>query len=610
MELTRYLDLYVAETREHLRALHRGLLELESGGGGRALEEAFRAAHTVKGMSAAMGFRRVTELAHRLEDLLEEVRSGRRTIDAGLVDELLAGADLLERSVEEASAGSATADEAPAGAAPPVPAAATAGGRAPVPEGATFVQVELSSDAVLKAARALVALRRVEALGEVLGTDPPHFDDDFGGVFRIFLPAGAERAPVEAALRAAGEVARVSWESDAHAPPKGDAAAEAVQASAGLRGRHVRVEQLRVDELANGIGELGILQGRLEQIVPARDEALVDVADRIRRLVKDLQETVLAIRMVPVGEVFERLPRVVRDSARALGKDIDFVIEGRDIKIDRAILEELVDPLVHLLRNAVDHGIEPPAERRAAGKPERGRLRLSAVRERSSILIRVEDDGRGVPRRKVAERAIAEGIWSGDVSALTGDELLRLVSQSGISTAERVTSISGRGVGLDVVMARTRGLGGAAELQTVEGQGTTFVLRLPITLAVAQALRVRIGDEFYAIPLTHVSEAVELGSLNVERSRGAEVVRIRSDAIPLIRLRHVLRVPVAGQETAAVVAGAGDRRAALAVDELIGREQIVVRDFDPGLGALPLFSGVTLLADGRPALVLDPVSVL
>jgi two-component system, chemotaxis family, sensor kinase CheA len=607
MELTRYLDLYLAETQEHLRALGRGLLALESGGSGKALEDAFRAAHTIKGMSGAMGFLRVTELAHRLEDLLADVRGGTRPITPALVDQLLAGLDELERAVEGAAAGQGASPLGAQLAAVPEPATGARLGVVPSPAGARALRIRLALACTLKAARALIVVREVMRAADVLGQEPAEFARDFDGEFRVFLAEPVDLAAVEQALRRAGEVESVVWEGEG----EGDAVRiEAPSPAAPLRSRHMRVEQLHMDELAHGIGELGILQGRLEQLVPRTDAALGDVAGRIRRLVGELQETVLAVRMVPVAEVFERLPRVVRDAARSLGKEVEFVVEGRDIKIDRAILEELVDPLVHLLRNAVDHGIETPAERKAAGKPESARLTLRATRERASIAIRVEDDGRGVDRRKVAGRAAQAGLAVGVPEELGGDDLLRLLAHSGLSTAEEVTSISGRGVGLDVVLTRTRSLGGAVELQTEEGRGASFLLRLPITLAVAQALRVRVGEEDYAIPLTHVTEAVELDAVELSSARGQEVIRLRDEIVPLVRLRRMLNVPGAGTETGAVLAAAGERRAAIAVDELVGREQIVVRDFDAARGTLPLFSGVTLLADGRPALVLDPVSVL
>jgi two-component system chemotaxis sensor kinase CheA len=378
-----------------------------------------------------------------------------------------------------------------------------------------------------------------------------------------------------------------------------------------MTGRHVRVALGVLDELSDGIGELAVLSGRLREMAADGGRALAELADRFERLIGDLQHTVLGMRMVPVGDVFDRFPRLVREAARELGRQVDLDVRGREIELDRGILDQLAEPLLHLLRNAVDHGLEPPEERRARGKPERGRLLLQAVRERSSVVIRVEDDGRGVSRARIAERARAAGlIPDGAPVELSDEDLLRLMSRPGFSTAKKVTEISGRGVGLDVVVNAVRRLGGALEMRTEEGRGTRFTLRLPLTLAVIQALRVQIGGESYAIPLTHITEAVELGGGMVGRVRGREVLRLRGEVMPLVRLRDVLQAPMVGGDAAAVIAQVGERRAALAVERLVSRDRILVKRFDAPVGALPLFSGVTLLADGRPALVLDPTSVL
>jgi two-component system chemotaxis sensor kinase CheA len=301
----------------------------------------------------------------------------------------------------------------------------------------------------------------------------------------------------------------------------------------------------------------------------------------------------------------------VRDAARALGKDVDLRFEGGDVQVDRSIADELGDPLVHLVRNAVDHGLETPPERVRCGKSARGTLRLRVIRERAGVRLEVSDDGRGIALERVVARARALGRLPDDASdGLTADEVLRLISAPGFSTADEVTELSGRGVGMDAVVERVRAVGGAIALATEAGLGTTFTLRLPVTLAVAQALLVRIGGEDYAVPMTHVREAIELNGVLVVPAGGRESVRVRDELVPLIRMREVLRAAGPGVECAALVAEVGERRAALAVDELRGREQILVKTFDAPVGTLPVFSGATLLADGRPALILDPASVL
>lgn len=601
MDLRRFVDLYVAETHENIRLLQRSLVELEADAPESAVAEAFRAAHTLKGISAAMGYQIVAEMAHHLEDRLDAVRAGRVEADHAMVEALLAAADELEDAITEAiRIGPSAADGAPTGAAMARPRAAAT----PAPQGTSRVaHVQLRPDTPIKSARAALIVRAVEGLTGVIGCDPVAFDDDFDGYLRIFLDVTADPVQAESAIRSAGEVETVAIEEPG--------LAAAPQERAGNGGmepghaRQVRVDSRRLDGLADGLGELSVLYARLQRAgVPAQAG---DMIDRLGTVLGELDHEMRALRMVPVREVFERLPRVARDAARSAGRDVELVLEGDDVELDRSILDDIGEPLVHLLRNAVDHGIETAEDRVAAGKPPRGRISVSAERERGSVRIVVRDDGRGVSAARMAAKARAAGLYDRAEPPATDEELFRLMSTPGLSTSDEVSALSGRGVGMDVVVNRVRALGGAIDMRTQPGLGTTFSMRLPITLAVAQALRVRVGGEDYAIPLTHVSEAVELAEVS---GTAGDVLMVRSHSVPLVRLRRVLRVQAEGREAAAVIAEIGDRRAALAVDELVGREQILVRTFDAVTGMLPFFSGATLLADGRPALVLDPLSMI
>ena len=608
MNTQQYLDLYVSESQEHLGYLNRALLALEQGGGSGAVEEAFRAAHTLKGMSATMGYGGVSEMAHDVETLLDQIRSGARPVDTTLIDELLAGADTLEQSIQAAANGEHIETRVPS---KPVDSSEPTEHARPavrVRPGTRYVRVDIAAREQMKIARALIITRALVQRGVAVRSEPEQFSEDFGGSFAIVLTPDADEGTIAEYLSLLPEVAQYSIETAAPDPDEVQAAA--VQAPAAAKTSFLRVDQRRLDDLAADLGEIGVLQSSIEGMARSQGGALGEMVTRMSRLLAELQHTVLAMRMVPVGDVFDRFPRMVRDAARSLGKQVDFKIEGRDIEIDRAILEEMADPLVHLLRNAIDHGIEPPAERFAAGKPEKARIVLRAARDRTSVRIQILDDGRGVNGKKVLAKARRANVPAPAGEHASPEELLRILAHPGFSTAEKVTDVSGRGVGLDAVVTRIRALGGAIDMQTRLGAGTVFTLRLPVTLAIAQALRVRIGEEDYAIPLTHVAEALELGSLEVDQRNGREVVRVRDQDMPLIRLRNVLNIGAAGAETAAVVAELGDRRTALAVDRVIGREQILVKHFDSALGTLPIFSGVTLLPDGRPALVLDPISVV
>jgi two-component system, chemotaxis family, sensor kinase CheA len=603
MDRRRFLDLYVSETAEHQRLLHGSLLALEREAGGAALDQAFRSAHTLKGLSAAMGYSLVADLAHDLEDELDRIRQGQILPDAAVIDGLLAAADALGSALAEAvttppsDAGESATAAVPLARPRPLDPAA-------VPPGTGAVAlVRLDPDAPIKSARALLILRGLANAG-ALGSDPAAFPDDFPGDFYIFLSAAADVAAATAAIQAAGDVASVELvQAEPAATVRQRVTPERPAA------RQVRVETARLDRVAERIGELSVLCGPLFTS-SALPQPLADLVARLSTVLAELQHDTFALRMVPVRESFERLPRVVRDAARTVGRQVDLVLTGEDVELDRPILEEIGEPLVHLLRNAVDHGIEEPAARLLAGKPERGRIEVRAERERSSVRITVEDDGRGIQAERVLTRAREAGLVAADAPAsVSPDELFQLLSHPGLSTAEHVSALSGRGVGMDVVVSRIHALGGAIEMQTTPGQRTSFSIRLPITLALAHALRVRVGNEEYVIPLTHLAEAVELNG-NVAREAAGEVVHVRSETIPLVRLRRLLEVAAEGEEETAVIAASGGRRVALAFDELLGREQMLIKSVEPVTGLLPYFSGATLLADGRPVLVLDPLSVL
>jgi two-component system chemotaxis sensor kinase CheA len=396
----------------------------------------------------------------------------------------------------------------------------------------------------------------------------------------------------------------------------GDTAGQGHGHGHGGRTRQVRVELRRLDALTDQVGELVILRDRLARAVAAAPESdeLGEVVAEATRMIGELRDEVMRVRMVPMQQVLDRFPRLVRDTARGTGKQVDFAIEGGEIEFDRSMLDELGEPLIHLLRNSIDHGLESPAERRARGKSEVGVLRLSAARERSRAVIRVEDDGRGIDRARVVERAIATGLVTNEEAAdLEDGEVLMLLTRPGFSTAREVTTVSGRGVGLDVVATRVRSLGGTLEIESEPGRGTRFTLRLPLTLAITRALLVRLGAERYAIPLAHVVETLECEPAEVRAVGGRRIVWLRGDALPLLDLRAALGsapAVVAPEWLPVVVAEVGEREVGISVDALLGQQEIVVKSFDAAPGTLPVFSGATILPDGRPALVVDLPAII
>lgn len=596
MQRSRHADLYIAETREHLSLLARGILGLEQASPG-ALDEAFRAAHTIKGLAAAMGHNRVASLAHNLEDRLTELRAGARAIDASIVDELLSGSDALAAAVDATLLGPAPEEDVESDSIAAPSDATIAADAPPAPSSATVTaRVVFEPDTPIRAARASIVRRNAEKAGGVVGSWPEAGVD--AGELLLHLSPAADLLAMEQAIRAAGNIADVRFEPVRAAPR---AALEHVDEAETVT--WVRVPRDRLDELAEGIAELSVLHER-DRVANGN----AATSDRAGPVLAELQRVILDLRMVPVSVAFERFHRLVRDALRSVGKEADFSIEGAEIAVDQAILDAIVDPLVHILRNAVDHGLEAPDIREAAGKPRRGSLRLETRRERSSVRITVSDDGAGIARDRVIARAVEAGLLEAATAEINDEEMFRVMSQPGFSTAETVTELSGRGVGLDVVVARVRSLGGAIEMTSTRNEGTTFTIRLPVTLSLAHALRIRVGGEDYAIALTHVTEALSLRDHSPDRRDGRETIALRGERIGLVRLGSVLGSNV-GAESAAIVAELGERRVALAVDELLGHEKIVVKSFDPPVGTLPLFSGATILADGRPALLIDPLSV-
>ena len=640
MDLSRYADLFLTESREHLSAMNHSLLALERAPkASEPVQALFRAVHTVKGMSATMGYHAVAQLAHEMESILDRLRRGALEAQPPVIEALFGAADALEGAIEasvrsgdgaanvtgavarlQACAPPAAA-EAPVvpptvrGAAAEEPGAASAPGE-PGGTGGRLVRVRIARDAALRGARAVLVLRQAEALGTVLGVAPSEAvlrAGEFGDEIRLRVDSAASEEEIARRLALAGDVEEVVVVGPERPAPTVDDSPEPAAPSAGGRApRHVRIDLRRLDVLMDLVGELVIARGRLAQLAMAMgDPALDDAVAETSRLVGELQDQIMLSRMVPVGQVFDRFPRLVRDAAHALGKQVALSLEGNDIELDRSMLDEIGDPIVHLLRNAVDHGVELPEERARAGKSPAGELRLSVARERSTVVVRVQDDGRGIDRARVLARARTMGLVADDRGEIGDEELVRLIARPGFSTAERVTDLSGRGVGIDIVMNRVRALGGAVEIRSTPGQGTTVTLRLPHTLAIVRALHARVRDETYAVPLAHVNETVELEPRALRRVQGREMLVLREDVLPLIRFRDLVRLPVEdAARSQVIVLEVGDRRAGLVVDELTGQQDIVVKQFDPARDALALFSGATILPDGAPALIVDVGSLL
>ncbi len=371
----------------------------------------------------------------------------------------------------------------------------------------------------------------------------------------------------------------------------------------------------------NLVGELVLGRNRLlritQQLAAKYEgdelvEALAETMDQVDFITTDLQMAVMKTRMVPIARVFNRFPRVVRDLARELKKEVKLIIEGEDTELDRSIVEEIGDPLVHLVRNAIDHGIEPPEEREFLGKPRQGTLRLAAYHEGNHIVILVEDDGRGIDIEKVKKKALERGlVTENELAKMSEKDILNLIFLPGFSTAEKVTDVSGRGVGMDVVKTNIEKLNGTIEINTQKGKGTQIVIKIPLTLAIIQSLLVQVGEEIYAIPLVSVVEAVKINTDEIQHVEGQEIIILRDSVLPLVELSRVFDIPTERREKSiyVVVLSIGERRFGLIVDRLIGQEEIVIKSLGNYLSSVPGISGATIMGDGRVTLIIDVASL-
>lgn len=598
---SKYVALFVAESREHLQQCNAQLLAWERDlAKDEPLQEVFRNVHTLKGMAATLGFSRLANLAHAFEHVLAAVREGSVAASAELVELGFRVVDRMEQGVALAADGRddaipdrELADELialsrPATGTWPVPAVSIA--QAPEPEaGGVVVRVAMAPGTPMAGARAALVLRRAERFGAVSAVSPPPEtwgSEAFTGEFACRITTAATDDELRAELSQVGDVATVVVSRGTRPAPAATSAAQ------------VRVDLARLDRVVNLGGELSVMAHRLAADLSRRDDpGLVAAGHALDLLVTDLQEQVLRVRMAPVGEVFERFPRAVRDLARHLQKRVRLEIEGAEIELDRAILEELPKILLHLLRNSVDHGIELPAARKKSGKTMEGRIHLSARRQRNTIMITVADDGLGIDEAAVRTRARELG-WHEEADA---PDLLRILGKPGFSTKREVSDVSGRGVGFDAVLHRVRAMGGSAEFRPTAGGGATIVLRLPSSLAVVPALLLRVAEDRYAIPLGFVAETARLAP-EVDGGR----VTYRGRELPQVALGR----REAGALRPGVILEVGGRQGVLLVDTLLGQEDVVVRPVHAPRGVPRWVNGATILSDGLPALVLDPTALV
>ncbi|HHV72075.1 MAG TPA: chemotaxis protein CheA [Clostridia bacterium] len=666
MDMEQYMGIFADEAKEHLQNLNDYILELEKDHDRKdLLNEIFRSAHTLKGMAGAMGFEKMATLTHEMENVLDELRKGEREVNLQIIQVLFSCLDALEALVNEIitegveltevdslidtiknldSEVAAALEEELINKTEEIKEEKINESQnleylETVIEKATElglntfkIKIKFAEDCLLKSARAFMVFRELDSIGEIVYSNPSVQDiedEKFDQEIEVIVLTKKSKDHIIPLINNITDVKIAEFEVIREGRPVNKEKNEEIDKNDRVEpvnkadehnhkrpktGQTVRVDIERLDNLMNLVGELVISKTRLEQISLTNQLGyLNETIEQIDRITDELQSVVMKVRMVPVEQVFNRFPRMVRDLAKELSKEVELVIEGKETELDRTVIDEIGDPLVHLLRNALDHGIEKPEERLKAGKNRFGTIKLRALHEGNNVIIKIEDDGRGIDPQLIKRKALEKGVLSEqDLERLDESEILKLIFRPGFSTAQEITDISGRGVGLDVVKYKIESLGGEVELESRIGYGSTFTIRLPLTLAIIQALLVKSVNEIYAIPLAVIQETVSIREENIKRIQNHEVITLRGEVLPLFRLQNLLDIPPDSynssdnySEIFVVVVRKGDKRAGLIVNELVGQQDIVIKSLGRLLNGIKGIAGATILGDGRVALILD-----
>ena len=666
MDMSQYLGAFLDETDDNVKRLDDLLLALEKNMVDMdVINEIFRAAHTLKGMAGTMGFTNMMGLTHAMEDRLDAARKGTRPLAENDMNMLFQGLDTLQEMADAIRGGGndtqfdvsemVTELRAEKPSEPKTqasaPAESNSGGnmissqdnewvKKANSEGANAfsVHVTLSQSCLLKAARAYMVVNRLEEIGEIFRSEPgtealekEEFDFDF--TVYVATPAPAEE--VKAAIEKIGDVqtadvqevkadetpapAPAQAPAPAPAPEPAPAAQEAPKPAPAKKegakksSQTVRVDIGRLDTLMNLVGELVISRARIERLVQeSRLRQFDDTLSQLGRISGDIQELVTKLRMVPVSFTFDRFPRLIRDLCKTLNKNVELVLEGEDTELDRTVIDEIGDPMVHLIRNSMDHGIEHPDERKALGKPEKGILKIAAYQEGSGVVIEVSDDGAGIDPDKVKKKAIERGIITEDrANIMSDDEATQIVLLPGFSMAKQITDLSGRGVGMDAVKTKVEQLGGQFDLVSKKNEGTHVYIRLPLTLAIVLSLLIKVGDETYAISLENVEETIMVRKEDIKTVHGEPTTLLRGEVLSLNILGDILgteNIEHDREEYPVVVVKIGKNKIGFIVSQLIGQQEIVIKSLGKFLSKIDGITGGTILGDGNVALILDVAS--
>lgn len=668
MEVNQYLDVFLDESREHLQAVNDNILVLENEPENLSLvNEIFRSAHTLKGMAATMGYEDIASLTHKMENVLDSIRNNQLKVTTEVIDIIFVAIEYLEEMVEDISNGNdgkkdvtklverldrfekgeqPAADEAAATLETEVADAIainldefqmTIVDQAEEQGFSAYkIIVTLSDQCVLKGARAYMVFEALEGKGETIKTNPATEEieeGNFENEFELIFLSKEPKDNIKSIIQSVSEVKEVRMDNVTFKSKNTQHAVEedssktveektnkSKQTEENGAAQHasktIRVNLERIDDLLNLFEEVVIDQSRLDVISnQLRNPELRETVEHMNRVSSDMQGLILAMRMVPVDQVFNRFPRMIRGLARDLNKKINLEILGAETELDRTVIDEIGDPLVHLIRNSVDHGIELPEVRKAAGKPEEGSIILRAFHSGNHVFIEIEDNGAGINIEKVRAKAVENGIVTPEeAAALTKDEVAELILASGFSTADTISSVSGRGVGLDVVKSKIESLGGNISIESKEGEGSIFSIQLPLTLSIISTLLVKCREETYAVPLSSIIETVLLEDDEILYTHGQKVMDFRGQVVPLLDLQTVLNIPEDGDDeerkNAVVVLKKGEKLTGLVVDSFIGQQELVLKSLGEYLGDVFAISGATILGDGQVALIIDPNALI
>jgi two-component system chemotaxis sensor kinase CheA len=691
MDMNQYLDMFIEEAREHLQAINTHLLEFEKAPDNIAIvNEIFRSAHTLKGMSATMGYEDLASLTHEMENVLDLIRNNKLKANGDIIDIIFKSVDALESmvtSIIENGDGKLDVTEIVAQLASIVSGdmKVTSADKPPAKSNQAEdekhvdlldsplldslkldqfeltvlrqsiesnynvyqIRVTISSNCVLKAARAYMVFDLLEKIGEVIKSTPSvedieeeKFEKYFDLIYvsketddhlqKVILKVSeieeAHIEKIQAAVLKEQELAtktkmdkeeestqeRVAATSEVtiEANNQEQSATNSTSSTSRNVNRTIRVSIERLDDLMNLFSELVIDRGRLEQVSKVvNNNELQETVEHMSRISGDLQNLILNMRMVPIEQVFNRFPRMIRGLAKDLNKKVDLLISGEDTELDRTVIDEIGDPLVHLLRNAIDHGLETTEERKQLGKSEVGTVQLNAYHSGNHVFIEIIDDGHGINRDRILKRAIDKTIITEErAKELSDQEVYQLLFASGFSTAEIISDISGRGVGLDVVKNKIESLGGSVSVHSELGKGTTFSIQLPLTLSIISSMLVQVEDQKYAIPLTSIIETAVFKKEKIMSAHRQKVIDFRGKVVPLVSLKSVFEIPAESKDddvVSVVIVRKGEKMAGLIVDSFIGQQEVVLKSLGDYLGNILAISGATILGDGQVALIID-----